>query len=132
MLLRFFNVGKALGEGIIFSCGTCAVFHILCLIPFVVIGILCSVIRVSFRSSLILTKMSIWLFRNEIVMHCLTIVSVSSSSWCLGRIAVCDTPCTFLLRFFFFFFFLLEYGTVNTQLNNQVIICIASLYYLPL
>ena len=29
-------------------------------------------------------------------------LSVSSSSWCLGRAAVCDcvTPCTFLLPFF--------------------------------
>ena len=34
-------------------------------------------------------------------------MSVSSSSWCLGRAAVCDsgTPWTFLLLFFFFFFF---------------------------
>ena len=32
---------------------------------------------------------------------------ISSSSWCLGRAAVCDcgTPWTFLLPFFFFFFF---------------------------
>ena len=32
--------------------------------------------------------------------------SVSSSSWCLGRAAVCDCgiPWTFLLPFFFFFF----------------------------
>ena len=34
-------------------------------------------------------------------------LSVSSSSWCLGRVAVCDcgTPWTFLFPFFFFFFF---------------------------
>ena len=34
-------------------------------------------------------------------------LSVSSSSWCLGRAAVCDcdTPWTFLLPLFFFFFF---------------------------
>ena len=34
-------------------------------------------------------------------------LSVSSSSWCQGRAAVCDcgTPWTFLLPFFFFFFF---------------------------
>ena len=33
-------------------------------------------------------------------------LSVSSSSWCLGRAAVCDcgTPWTFLLLFFFFCF----------------------------
>ena len=42
-------------------------------------------------------------------------LSVFSSSWGLGRAAVCDcgTPWTFLLSFFFFFFFFLRYGMLK-------------------
>ena len=38
---------------------------------------------------------------------CIFVVSVSSSSWCLGRAAVCDcgTPWTFLLPFIYLYFF---------------------------
>ena len=41
-------------------------------------------------------------------------LSVSSSSWNLGRTAVCDcgTPWTFLLPFFFFFFFFFNFFTL--------------------
>ena len=46
-------------------------------------------------------------------------LSVSSSSWYLGRAAVCDcgTPWTFLLPFFFFFFFFEYLCIFSTQLK---------------
>ena len=49
-------------------------------------------------------------FRTLVRFALVWFLSVSSSSWCLGRAAVCDcgTPWTFLLPFFFFFFFFLQ------------------------
>ena len=47
-------------------------------------------------------------------------LSVSSSSWGLGRAAVCDcgTPWTFLLAFFFFFFFFFFFAYDENQSNR--------------
>ena len=58
-------------------------------------------------------KANLGAFRTFVRFVLVWILSVSSSSWCLGRAAVCDcgTPWTFLLPFFahyravFFFFF---------------------------
>ena len=51
-------------------------------------------------------------------------LSVFSSSWCLGRSAVCDcgTPWTFLLPsfFFFFFFFALLKSIINILLYQTL------------
>ena len=47
-------------------------------------------------------RATLGIFRKCLICACL-VLSVSSSSWCLGRAAVCDcaTPWTFLLPFFF-------------------------------
>ena len=54
-------------------------------------------------------------------------LSVSSSSWCLGRAAVCDygTPWTFHLPFFFFFFYLYHsLNILSERQNNDVFLSV--------
>ena len=53
---------------------------------------------------LVLLFVALWfILRGDLFLSYLVVLSVSSSSWCLGRAAVCDcgTPWTFLLPFFF-------------------------------
>ena len=69
--------------------------------------------------------------KRELILECFSYVcsvcacldlSVSSSSWCLGRAAVCDcgTPWTFLLPFFLFQYRAARFVTGNYNFETAV------------
>ena len=69
---------------------------------------------------------------NVLLSYCL-VLSVSASSWCVGRAAVCDfgTPWTFLLPFFLFFlinlhFYVLGYFLFASEIVSSMTTVLSS------
>ena len=63
-----------------------------------------------------------WFCLFPLVCSICLVLPVSSSSWCLGRAAVCEcgTRWTFLLRFSFFFFFFFFFFLVHMYILTNI------------
>ena len=75
-------------------------------LPCVILFLCFSIFSIAI-TSLVEERANLSVFRTFVRFSLVWFLSVSSSSWCLGRSAVCDcgSPCTFLLPLFVFFFF---------------------------